>query len=211
MEHCDLRVRCQDDRVIADQVLRDNEYRLCEQMQGWKIVDIGAHIGSFTLACLQRGAEYVECYEPCQSAVECWYRNLPSLDHARLYSAAISWQYGMAYLRHRAHRDTKEPLPSGNSTCLMLGDGEPVFTVPLSAVLARRDDWDLVKIDIEGSEYESLDHARLVLRNARRYIIESHMAHRHHEIIDLMTSQRFHTERIEEKEHGLQLSWHERD
>ncbi len=53
------------DERIWRSVARDNEYRLPEKLPAESVVlDIGAHIGSFAAACLERGAGQVHCVEP---------------------------------------------------------------------------------------------------------------------------------------------------
>ena len=52
------------DSIIVKQVLVDNEYGLPADMSGLTVLDIGAHIGSFAVACMRRYAKRVVCYEP---------------------------------------------------------------------------------------------------------------------------------------------------
>jgi len=53
------------DRDIYKQVVEDNEYRLPSKFDKKDIIlDIGAHIGSFSYACLVRGAGRVIAFEP---------------------------------------------------------------------------------------------------------------------------------------------------
>lgn len=52
------------DARIVESVLVMNEYGLPPTMEGQTVLDIGAHIGSFAVACMRRNAKLVVCYEP---------------------------------------------------------------------------------------------------------------------------------------------------
>ena len=56
------------DELAIREVLFGNEYRLPAKFGADdRIVDIGAHIGMFAVACLERGARRLWCYEPVQA------------------------------------------------------------------------------------------------------------------------------------------------
>src|SRR5262245_45549865 len=79
------------DEEIFHSVVTYNEYRLPDTLQAEDIiVDIGAHIGSFCYAVLQRGARHVYGFEPEPGNYECAVRNLQAFgDHVHLYNEAI--------------------------------------------------------------------------------------------------------------------------
>src|ERR671930_2296623 len=53
------------DRMIFNGVVALNEYRLPDRFEpGDVVVDVGAHIGAFAYAVVQRGAEHVWSIEP---------------------------------------------------------------------------------------------------------------------------------------------------
>lgn len=51
------------DAAIWENINEHNEYRLPDDMSGQFVIDIGAHIGAFSYACLERGAK-VMAFEP---------------------------------------------------------------------------------------------------------------------------------------------------
>ncbi len=57
------RNRTQDVNVVQE-VLRDNLYALPRFTPLDVIVDVGAHIGTFAVSCLKRGARDIHCFEP---------------------------------------------------------------------------------------------------------------------------------------------------
>lgn len=53
------------DENICNSVIRDNEYKLPDAFEPTDlVVDVGACIGAFAYACVQRGAGRVMCFEP---------------------------------------------------------------------------------------------------------------------------------------------------
>jgi FkbM family methyltransferase len=58
-----LRKNTQDEFIVKE-VYESNCYRLPDDLTGKVIVDIGANIGAFAAACVDRGAKCVYCFEP---------------------------------------------------------------------------------------------------------------------------------------------------
>ena len=46
-------------KKVAEDIILENKYQLPEDMKGLKVLDLGANIGAFTVAALERGAEVV--------------------------------------------------------------------------------------------------------------------------------------------------------
>lgn len=64
------------DRLIWESVYVNNEYRLPDMFEpGDVVIDIGAHTGAFSAACINRGATIVAC-EPDQENYEHLHKNL---------------------------------------------------------------------------------------------------------------------------------------
>ena len=65
------------DELAIREVLFGNEYRLPERFEpDDRIIDIGAHIGAFAIACLERGAKQLWCYEPVKDNFQLLNENL---------------------------------------------------------------------------------------------------------------------------------------
>jgi len=64
------------DHHVVKEVYDDNCYRVPDDMSGFCVVDIGAHIGSFSLACLARGANRIVAYEAHKDNAACAKMNL---------------------------------------------------------------------------------------------------------------------------------------
>ncbi len=53
------------DQLVFQEVVAENQYRLKDRLPDkGAIIDIGANIGAFAVACLIRGAGHVVCFEP---------------------------------------------------------------------------------------------------------------------------------------------------
>ena len=140
--------KCPMDVSITTDVLGHNEYEL-KQLQGRDIhtvVDLGANIGTFSMEMhrLFPSAKIV-AYEPHPENCYMFRINAP---YATLIEKAISGTKGVARLE-----DTM------NSVGLRLVEegGIEVETETLDNALKNMSTVDILKIDIEGSEYEVLD------------------------------------------------------
>src|SRR5687768_9023756 len=89
-----LRRHTQDEMAYRE-VLIENEYGLPDALSPRdQVVDIGAHIGCFAIACLNRGVGFVECYEPCPDNFAVLNENLtPFVGRAAAFQAAV-WKEG---------------------------------------------------------------------------------------------------------------------
>ncbi|MBX7164804.1 MAG: FkbM family methyltransferase [Pirellulales bacterium] len=144
-----------DDLANVAEIWRDDVYRL-DELRGpiRRVLDVGAHIGSFTTRLLERfpDAEVV-CIEPHPEAQAALARNLGG--RAQVLEAAVACGGGPWRLVEPDERRAPSNARLTNGT----GPGHPVRQVwSLDALL----DWlgwsevDLVKLDCEGSEADVL-------------------------------------------------------
>lgn len=163
------------DGSTATEVLRDNCYDVPEWFKPTdRILDGGAHIGSFTALCSLRGAGIVHAYEPDDDNFHLLCRNTAGMLGVRRHKAAL-WR------SDRDERLTYTGYPIENTACgsvlpyvVVIGtDGEamnqmlPVRSVKLDdAILLATDNGKerlrLMKLDIEGAEYATLGTSQLL-------------------------------------------------
>lgn len=137
------------DPICYEEVMELNEYRLPEKFKPDDvIVDIGAHIGCFAVACLKRGAGFVHCYEPSRANFKLLKKNLaPAKEQVKLHRKAV-WR-----------SDVKEEMglvEYGDLTAMhrLCKVARAVPTVGLDDILRGvNDNVRLLKLDCEGSEY----------------------------------------------------------
>lgn len=146
------------DRSIIDEVLFGNQYRLPPSFEANDVViDVGAHIGVFALACLHRGASHVLSVEPDNENCRFWRENL------KLWPAKSTLIHGGVQDPGRGSRLTyRRPKP--HATCCGNVLGEVGYSVPLiqlDHLIERARKLAgygrvLLKIDCEGSEYPAI-------------------------------------------------------
>lgn len=154
------------DRTIFGNVI-GGEYGPID-FAGRTVVDVGAHIGSFSILAATSGARRILAYEAGAENFGLLARNCAALPAVECHHAAV-WRSDVREpeleWREAANRENTgggtvldcesiagEPAPAG--------PGAKVATVALDAIIARAGTVDLLKIDAEGSEYPILFTSR---------------------------------------------------
>jgi FkbM family methyltransferase len=168
------------DRDIYDCVVRDNEYRLPASFAKTDIViDIGAHIGSFSHACLLRGAGSVFAIEPHPDNFAILMTNLATKYPAQIrpVQAAIAKTIGAVKIGPFPGPNTGGTgiVPAG---VVMDGavDATAISFETCMAMAAAGKAVRLLKIDCEGAEWDIFASDRLdeLLANVQEIAAELH-------------------------------------
>ena len=147
------------DKDIFFHINRINEYRLPNFFDGDDIIiDIGAHIGGFSYACLQRGSNYVYGYEGEQENYNLAVENLKVFGNKiNLFNKAVwrSDRKDKLFLTIPNHRNT------GSGSVIWGTTGQEVDTISLDDIILNitengRKRIRLIKIDCEGAEFPIL-------------------------------------------------------
>ncbi len=150
------------------EVLLDNVYRLgsfYKPEPGDLVLDLGAHVGIYTFKLLRNYPCRVMALEPSAENVACLRKNLAHFGEQRvqIYNMAVGGASGRVRVEtpKSTNRSHDARVVPGSD-----GDGDAVDIIPLSAVLelAQADQVALLKMDIEGGEYDvfnTLDEAML--------------------------------------------------
>lgn len=138
------------------------------------VIDIGAHIGLFTVRISQI-ARNILCYEPASDNFELLSHNVKKNGlegRVSLFKSAVSSLPGMASLYRR-----KDPydysIVGGNGYTKM----EEVPTTTLSDIFLSNaiERCDLLKLDCEGAEYDIISQAdESLLRKVHKIVLEYH-------------------------------------
>lgn len=149
------------DSAIFTNVVDDNEYNLPQSFEPDDIVvDIGAHIGGFSYAALERGAGRVYAYEPHPQNQAIASENLARFGERISCRQRAVWRSDqpsqMLYNEDLTGHDN-----TGGVSLLWNTAGLAVETISLDEILAEASDSfrkpiRLLKIDCEGSEYPIL-------------------------------------------------------
>jgi FkbM family methyltransferase len=146
------------DWMIENEVLKSEDYSFdYERLDKKLVIDAGAHIGLFSLKCANLGADVI--------AIE------PERDNLKLLARNIA-QNGFNFIRPNKitivphalwYREGLMPFyrsrNKGNGTLRSFGYAKPrlVQTVALDGFLPC----DILKIDVEGAEFEILENSNL--------------------------------------------------
>jgi len=154
------------DRLIVDGVLR-GEYGALD-VRGKVVVDVGAHIGAFSLLAAGHGARRVLAFEPEAENYRLLAINAASCAAIEPHRAAV-WRSDRVEPRV-AWRPSSNTRNTGGGTVLearaiagasmVEGERHEVATVALDAIIERAGRVGLLKIDAEGSEYPILATSR---------------------------------------------------
>lgn len=135
------------------------------------VIDIGANVGLFTKYMLYKNAKKVFCYEPNKSAFNCLFKNYQNNNSVFLNNLAVSTNND----KLRLYLDVNNTLVS--SAKRNTSDFYDVDSITLKQILTQNnlEKVDLVKIDIEGMEYELIENLENeVFSKIYSFIIEYH-------------------------------------
>jgi FkbM family methyltransferase len=170
-----LRIGTQDPATFKE-VLFDNCYKLPDHLEpGARIIDVGANIGAFSVACLIRGAGLVTAVEPHPDNFELLRRNTAKWVGQMQYARAALWWRGTEWC------PIQDRGPHSAMHCV--GGGEQGIAITAQRVML--DDLipsgshngpatcRLLKLDCEGGEYPGLlESTRLAV--CQEIIVECH-------------------------------------
>ncbi|MFQ3591698.1 MAG: FkbM family methyltransferase [Gemmataceae bacterium] len=153
--HWRFRPNTLDARLFRHVVIQD-EYRLPRLNREDVCLDIGAHIGSFALAAVRRGAGKVVCVEPEPGNLALLRHNLAPYPQVQIHAAAVWPRAGQLHLYN--------PLDPRNTGAgqVLLQSVEHSIAVPaiaLDDLLRELGPVRLLKLDCEGAEWPLLEEA----------------------------------------------------
>lgn len=170
-----LRIGTQDPMTFKE-VLFDNCYKLPDRFEpGARIIDVGANIGAFTVACLVRGAGFITAVEPHPDNFDLLRRNT-----AR-WVGQIDYMRAALYWRHKVWCPIQDRGAHTAMHCV--GEGEQGIAVTAPRVTLDQlitaglhmgpATCHLLKLDCEGGEYPGLfECTRLAV--VEQVIVECH-------------------------------------
>jgi FkbM family methyltransferase len=171
----ELRAADDDTAWLVAHQIASGEYRHdgLTPRAGWKVIDIGANIGVYSLWAARRGAT-VSAFEPEPETFACLVANTTGTHITPFQAAVVGAPRVVARLylsdvRSTRHTLTGREIVSGRE----LTDVVEVPAITLDEVLAEG--CDLLKLDCEGAEFEILAAvSEESLSRALRIILEFH-------------------------------------
>jgi len=147
-----------------------NEYKLPEKFEPNTIViDIGAHIGSFSKTCINRGAETILAFEPHPENFKLCAENVPE---AQVFNLAVHSDYSSISLPIE--------FPGVNTGGLAVSEGKPSGcylspTITLNEITKPFKYISIIKLDCEGSEYSILSDFK-EFSKVKEFVGEYHLS-----------------------------------
>jgi len=133
---------------LYDEIFVHNEYQVFEEdIVGKTVLDLGANVGMFSAKCIELGAKQIVAVEG-QASI---YKNGLLFNMAQYYPLVVPMHNAVA-----ASDDEMVYLPDNFVASKISHVGDPVRTITLTSLLAlvKNDENVILKIDIEGAEYE---------------------------------------------------------
>lgn len=154
------------DLIILRDVLWSDEYRLqCMDLpKDATVVDLGGNIGTFCVAAHHYfPTAQLVAYEPSLSNVEMFKMNAP---YATIIQKAAAAKTGTVRFEQGKNFVGLRVLKEG---------GEEIQSVSLDDIVKDFDRVDLLKVDIEGSEYDLFNNASPeTFQKIQRIVMETH-------------------------------------
>jgi len=157
------------DEVVIHEQFDLNTYKISEKMfkDCKNMIDIGANIGVTSTFCFLQDAEVINwCFEPVESNFMILNKTIEDNQlNAFSYKVAIGKERGICFLEDNCGDSKLVPV------------GEPAIMITLDDVfeLAGEDRYALLKVDIEGAEYEMFESVSIEnLKKVDRIVMECH-------------------------------------
>lgn len=178
-----------------------NEYKDLTIEQNDTIIDIGAHVGLFTLFVSQHCKKgRILCFEPIKENYDALSDNiqLNKLENVKTFQSAVADKSGI----------TKIFLSDDFSAHSLHGNGvgRDVTSISLKEIfdVNKIENCDLLKLDCEGSEYAILNALpELYYNRTKKIIMEYHMAYKKPELLQELL--------VKLEEMNYEVTIHEKD
>ena len=147
---------------------------------GAQVMDIGANFGVFTSYCALKGCDVV-AYEPHPVAIRMLKETLERnkiQDKVEIVSKAIYTHAGSLPFTNSSGYEVNATWLWNNGTLMTPSANLNVDTISLDEALAQKPEWDCVKMDIEGAEFDVLESVSLdMLKRVKLLSVEFHNSH----------------------------------
>lgn len=129
------------DPRIVDEVFTQDVYRAGDRLAGARVLDVGANAGIFALFARSRGAARVVCVEPGPGAETC---------------EALGFEVRRVAVGPAPGRARWEATDAHANGVVVPDEAGTVEVVTLAELLRTDGPFDVVKLDVEGAEFDAL-------------------------------------------------------
>lgn len=143
------------DEGIWNEVYENNVYGV-SNFKGKTVLDVGAHIGSFSRFAFDGGARKILSFEADPDNFKVLHRNAEADPKIwKPYNKAV-WRSDHQAECCFVQKCANPPNTGGGGVTEDFFDGIPVEAIGLDEIITEHGEIDLLKIDAEGSEYQVL-------------------------------------------------------
>jgi len=144
-----LTIRNSWDVQILRECYIENEYNIGALEEKDVVIDLGGHIGSFSLLAYDKGSRNIHTFEPGNDNFSLLEQNIPHEEVVGYKLAVWRSDKDVPYIKFNSS------LVDFNTSMGKIDDdgGEDVECIKLDDVLSKFESVRLIKIDIEGAEY----------------------------------------------------------
>ena len=128
---------------------------------GKTVIDLGAHIGGFTTLAAESGAKMVYAYEAWRKNFEVLEKNVEGYENVKINNLAV-WKSRSPVKNVYWHDDFDSTNTGGGGVFESTGIGFEVKAIGLDDVLTKSGPVDILKIDIESSEFPVIYTSRML-------------------------------------------------
>lgn len=187
------------------------ELWVMRQLQGVVAVDIGAYVGYFAIL-LSRTFQNVYAFEPHPLTRDALIRNLRAnkVDNVTVLPVAVgttAQESALLYVGQESTHSLLHSFAGGHVSARDTGGSSPraaktiKVRVRTLAELFPDQSLDLVKVDVEGAEFDVVNGSKTIMPQIKRWLIEVHYSR----LADL--NQRRKQMQATLKEHGYRTRW----
>jgi len=147
-------------------------YRV-RDFKGKVVVDLGAHIGGFTTMAADGGAKRVYAYEAWKENFKILQSNVDGYENVEAHNCAV-WKSNSPVKNVYFHDDFDQSNTGGGGVFEATGQGLEVRCMGLDDIIRDTGFIDILKIDIESSEFPVL------FTSARLHMVRAIIGEYHH-------------------------------
>lgn len=139
------------DFAVFNSVFNKNEYGIDFLQESDIIVDVGGHIGSFSLLAYEKGSRNIYSYESNSSNFAVLYYNIKDTN-ITAFNKAVRGDYIHTQVGSRFGKAMSE-MPVKNYGGICISEGVDVDVITLEDIVLQLGKIKILKLDCEGSEY----------------------------------------------------------